>query len=479
MEAFKEQLSNYAEFFKFSFQDLVKLTKKDRELFIMLYYNRTPEYQKMKSILKNIKNRGDNILVTGTAGMGKSNFIYRIFLDDNIMKEYKIYPIIVDYRVTTHNYSSLIKFIEDIEKYFEHINFPINNLKENIDENISFNISKLAMHLSYIDYSNLDKHLVIFLDDFDYIEDDLFYILEQFLSFASSTKATIILTARPQLHAAINSYDNRFAVYFTRDVQRVRLDDLAIPKLLKKRLAMIILEKKRTNILTQLIKTNGAYTKFLKMYGVIDLEQLDKFELPFTELYYNFMTSITNGNIREIFDITYDTLIFFMKHYKELDDIVEKVEDIDENRKNIEDEHIMRLFYDKKERTSEDYLNNYHLLNIHEHTSKSGNSLMFNVLEAIKMYEYVNDTFFENLAKLGHKQKDVEKIIDILKNKSYRMIAPQKILPSKIQHKAELYCHYKTTTKGDYYLTNIVYWKEYIERCGTFGKSLRSSEHWG
>jgi len=84
-KVFNNKIDSYSDFFTFSFQDLLKLTKKDKDLFISLYYNRTPEYEQIKSMLKNIKNRGDNILITGDAGKGKSCFMYRIFFDKTIL----------------------------------------------------------------------------------------------------------------------------------------------------------------------------------------------------------------------------------------------------------------------------------------------------------------------------------------------------------------------------------------------------------
>jgi DNA replication protein DnaC len=69
-----QHLDVYSDFIKLSFRDLVSISKDDKEVFLDLYYNRDTEFHDMKSILKNLRNRGNNILITGQAGSGKSSF---------------------------------------------------------------------------------------------------------------------------------------------------------------------------------------------------------------------------------------------------------------------------------------------------------------------------------------------------------------------------------------------------------------------
>ncbi len=357
---------------------------------------------------------------------------------------------------------------------------PINSLKKNREDNIFENLNIIQMHLAKQKEKQLKKYLIIFLDDFDYVEDNLFELLEHFLPFASSynKKSSTVLSARPALHQAINSYDNRFACYFTRDVQRIKLKTLATTKLLSKRLAPILLEEKLhpfKNLINILLRKDASYRKLMKHYGIDDFDSLKKFNMPFTQLYNNFMTSITNGNIREIFDISYETLVFILNNYEDIEEAAEYEENELVMKKNLTDENVMQLFFDQIFDEKKGYKNQYKLINIHEYRSKSGNSLIYNVLEAVKIFEYSNDEFYDNLSKFGHKKEQVDKIISILENKSHRMITPTKVMPSQLTEKSMVYKHYRTTEKGDYYLTNIAFWKEYIERCGDTGKSLRKN----
>jgi len=472
---FKEKLMTYSDFFSFSFQDLLKLSQKDKNLFLSLYYNRTADFEKVNGMLKNIKNRGDNILITGDAGKGKSNFMYRIFFDEELIENYSLYPVIVDYGETNKINICLTSFIEQVDKYFKELGIPVNNLKSNTDEHISQNFNILQKHLVNHKNTELKKYLLIFLDDLDYVEEELFELLEYFLPFASSQRVSIVLSARPPLLEAIRSYDGRFATYFTRSVQRIKLDDLVTSKILSRRLAPILVEQVThpiKHLIKKLFEGTSRYRKLLNLYGIENLEQLEKFDLPFTHLYNNFMTSITNGNIREIFNIAHDSLIFILDNYNELQTTIEMVDNEPQEKKVITQEQILQLFSDGTFETKKGYLQTYKIININEHKSKMGNSLIYNILESIRKHQHLNEDLFDDLLKLGHSKEKVLREVEILSNKTQRMLLPKKILPAKMEEKASLYKSYEVSVKGNYYLSEIADWPEYIKRFGNYGNKL-------
>ncbi len=473
---FLKKMENYSTFFSFSFQDLLKLSQRDRSIFNALFYNRTEEYNKFESILRNAKNRGENILITGDAGRGKSSFVYKLIFDDDFIEKEGLYCVVVDYRESSNKDHCLMKFINQMQEYLRIIEAPIHKLNENTPSNIINNLHLLQNFLNEIDSSKLKKHLLIFLDDFDYIEDNLFPFLENFLGFATNPKLTIILSARPQLYTAIDTYDNRFAIYFTRDVQRIKIKSMCAYKLLSKRLATLLV-KDETNpfksIADWLLNKRNPYKELMKKYGISDFEELEEFKLPLKNNFFNFMSQITNGNNREIFDIAHDSILYVLDNYEKLETEIEEVDNVEVEKKVLKETHIMKLFFDRTG-LPDYYRKTYKLINIHEYRAKNGNSLFYNILQAIKIYEQTNDDFYSALEKLGHKNELVDKAINILKNKSHRLIVPNKIMPSKIEKESVIYTTYRTTEKGDYYLTNISNWKEYIEKCGECGTSLKT-----
>lgn len=468
-----QHIEKYSEFIKVSFNDLVKLTNEEKEVFLDLYYNRTVEFNEMQSILKNIRNRGDNILILGYAGTGKSSFMYKVFYEIENMPQHNLYPIIVDYRdVPNKNY--LIKhFIENLKKYFAEIDNEINTLKTNNDENINENIYLLKYHLSNLKGKDFKKHLIILLDDFDYIEqEELFDVLELFAGFGVHKNVTLVLSARPDLYTAIKEYDNRLEKTFTREIHKIVLARLDIKKLISRRLGILILNNKSKDKFSywwnRIINRESAYIKLLRKMGLEDVHDLEQIEIPFTGLYLNFIKCITNHNNREIFDIVHDSILFILKEYNNL----ESVQELDEDgatitNKEISKENTLKLFFDNED-------SNFRIIDINRYKSKNGNSLYFNVLEGIKSYGIVHETFLSKMKELGHNKDDIEYAIKTLKLKTNALISPKRIIPSKITQRVDKYPEFNITKKGDYYLTNIAYWDEYISRCGHFGESLQN-----
>lgn len=466
-----ENADKYSDFIKVSLKDLVKLTNGNKEVFLDLYYNRTTEFIEMQSILKNIRNRGDNILIIGFAGAGKSSFMYKVFYEIENLPSYLLHPIIVDFREVSSKEELFKNFISKMEIYFDKIECSINTLKTNNNENLTQNLFSLREHLANLNEKDFTKHLVILLDDFDYIEqDELFDVLEVFASFGVHKNVTLVLSTRPALYASIKEYDNRLEKTFTRDIHRINLARLDIKKLLSKRLGLLILENKGASGLNywwnKITQKESTYIQLLRKMGIEEPDNIEKINIPFTGLYLNFIRCITNHNNREIFDIVHDSMIFVVKNYNKLEDRDERNEDGSTiTVKIIEEEHILQLFYD-----SEDAL--FKIININKYKSKKGNSLFFNTLEAVKHFGRVNDTYIEKMKLLGHSEKDIEYAIERLKHKHNPLISPTKIIPTKIIQRVDRYPEYRITKKGDFYLTNMAYWDSYIGRCGHFGETL-------
>ncbi|GAA3622638.1 hypothetical protein [Flavivirga jejuensis] len=464
---FEDSLKKFSDFIKISFKDLIRLTHNEKKVFLDLYYNRVTELNKMQSILKNIRNRGDNILILGHAGTGKSSFMYKVFFEIGNLPDYNLYPLIVDFR--DGNKFHLYKhFIEKMEKYFSDINCPIPKLITNNETNFKENISLLRTHLANIDEKCFTKHLIILLDDFDYLdEDDLFDVLEDFQGFGIHRHATLVLSARPALYTAIKEYDNRLIKTFTREIHKIKLVRLDINKLISRRLAGIIIENKSKSWFKKITHKESDYIRLLKKMGISEINDIENITIPFTGLYLNFISNITNHNNREIFDIVHDSLIYVRKNFEILESISEKNEDGEtHSRKNITKEQTLELFYD-----NDDSL--FRIININKNINKKGNSLLFNLLEGVKLYKELNRTFTEQMNFLGHKEKEI--IWGIKKLKLNNLISPTKIVPNRYEERIDLYPEFSITDKGDYYLTNICYWEEYINRCGHFGVSIHNN----
>jgi len=174
------------------------------------------------------------------------------------------------------------------------------------------------------------------------------------------------------------------------------------------------------------------------------------------------MQLITNGDLREVFKIAYDSICFAMQNRSRL----ESREEYGHKRYVIGHENTLKLFCDKKEA-------NYRIINLHQRKSRSGNSLWYNILEAVKIFGIVDDVhFYPSLETLGHNKIAVDRAMNDLVDKPNRLIEPVKIInPKIIKSKGYGNDEYRITDKGDYYLY-LVTWPEYKERYGEPGRSL-------
>ena len=218
------------------FSDLIQLSKADPNVFRDLYYNRGDELAKFDSILdsgrSSIHGGLPNVLIVGDAGVGKSNFMYRIATDQQIQERFQFFSLIIDYRsVAPKNpIGCKLLFIDKIKDYFESANCPIHTLENNTEANINDNVFKISSHLHAVPREKLKKFLVIFLDDFDYAECDWHVLLDFFQPFAASDKVSVVFSIRPPLIATIDSYDDRFRHFYLRNVQRIDLGGLNVAK---------------------------------------------------------------------------------------------------------------------------------------------------------------------------------------------------------------------------------------------------------
>jgi len=458
--------SEHIDFSSYAFMDLIQLAKHDNQVLKELYYNRSDECNRFCAILENIISSGDNVLIVGDAGIGKSNFIYKIALDDSLTIKYNIYPIIIDYREITPRSvdSCLIKFIDSIEEYCNNIKETINNLKANTKDNIIQNFHIISKHITLIASKPSRKHLVVFLDDLDYAENDWYQLLEYFLPLANSPFISMVLTVRPNLLAAINGFDDRFSYYFARNVKKIELHPLQVKYILATRLAPVLIENENVpfyQYIKTFFKRDNSVSKVIKKLGVKKLDDLTRFEYPFTEKHNNFMRLITNGNIRGIFEIAFESLLFISKN--KLESIYEEGAE----RKVIGREGTLLMLYDNAE-------SRYKIIDINKHKNKKGNSLLYNVLEAVKIIPMINDRFYETVKKLNHSKETIDWALEFLSDKSNRMIVPIKCYTPEIKQKLQLYDEYELTEKGQFYL-DMAKWEEYKRRCGLYGKSLIES----
>ncbi|MFO1422442.1 MAG: ATP-binding protein [Candidatus Competibacteraceae bacterium] len=132
------------------FSDLIALRELDKKAFSELFSGRENETAQFCESLEVICKTGRNYLLVGEAGIGKSSFLYKIFLNENRELHDYVYPIHIDFRKgALSRDSALINFIDKIDRYFSDVGFPINTLEKPKESGtIDYNLIKISEHLT-------------------------------------------------------------------------------------------------------------------------------------------------------------------------------------------------------------------------------------------------------------------------------------------------------------------------------------------
>ncbi len=433
------------------FSDLITLREMNAGAFNELYYGRENEILEFCNALEIIKNTGRNFLIIGEAGVGKSTYLYKIFLgEDGELKNF-IFPVFIDFRKGAISIdAALINFIDKLDSYFQEVDYPINTLEKPKEVvTIPYNLIKISEHLSSFMPRDNSKALLVLVDDLDYADEFWLDFLVQIHNLVLSPKMSFVLSVRPLLEFKIRSSNDVLYRDLVRASRRIELGCLSVSDLLHKRLAPLIRENQENpfhHFIKRLFRRDSAICRILReQYGIRNIEQLARFEFPFTGKLMDFMAQITNGNIREIFDIAETVLRYIFLNSRDL----ETREEAGEIKYVIEREVIIRLF--KTERKK--YDSNYELFNLHETWSESGNSLHYNVLEAVKYVGTIDERLLKNLEHLGHDPLNVKKSLSILEDRNHSLIVPLRTNEGiRGGRTIVINTEYQITKKGDKYL---------------------------
>lgn len=451
-------------FINFAFDDLVEIAGKHPRLFEELYYNRKNQCDEFYSLMNDNHKKNQNVLIIGSAGVGKTSFMHKLLINCN---KKKLFTIFVDYRrvVPKTKDGLLWYFIKEMDRYFNEIGCPIHTLKNN--NNVDGNFQCTYDHLEGLNEEDISKKLTIFLDDFDYAEDEWSDLLKYFLPFSNSNRVSLVLSVRPPLLNAIEEYDDRFRLSYIRKARQIQLAPISVENVISTRLAPILVERegdgKLYGVIKALFSRESQLCKLAREFGAI-VDDLPRFEYPLTVRHNTFMQRITSGDLRETFAIAYESLKYIINHEKTL----ETKEEGGIKRKIIGREGVMKMLFENKDSL-------YKIINLHEHRSlKTGNSLYYNVSEAIKLCSTTDERFYHILSMLGHDKKKVDAAIESLGSIKFKFFVPTRLISEKHTKRngTLIIKEYSPLPKLEMYLEMCNDWSEYIDRFGKPGNSV-------
>jgi len=247
--------------------------------------------------------------------------------------------------------------------------------------------------------------------------------------------------------------NDRFRIKFTREVKTIELTPIEILNLITSRISIFLNNKEddeEDNIFSRVAKLIPFYNTKNPIESIIkktdicsgdDLLQIKgKLDLYFTEEDIQFISNITNGNIREVFFITQTLLLYILKNIKHLEKhhthgiIIPRLD-------------LINLFKD----TSKPF----YFINIFEKTQD-----IFSLLKHFERKDCITDSDIINiLKKTKMKAKDIEITLDEMLSTRNRLICPVNTNIFSNNHEK---C-FKITEKGKYYLNELSYIQEYMD----------------
>jgi hypothetical protein len=441
--------------------------ERGEEIFAHLFYDRTNDRSQLRSSLELSR----SMTIVGNPGEGKTCLMHYMFIQ--MKNDEKIFPIILDYRYCSPRKKEtlIIKFVENIKKYFKDIGCPLHVISEETTTSNYDTHHRLIMdHLRKIKMDQIQrtKKVAIFLDDLDYYEGDYLSLLrEYFLPFALNPKTVLVLSGRKPLINSI-SEDHELRHAFNLNPRKIFLVRVDLKTLFESRLSAILPEKEEKTLfkLFNAFKNPSEINRMLRSETLKYItgeavsdnsdgnapEEMREDDLHikfgFNDMFWTHLGDVTGRNLRQIEEMLPELCYF---HW------INSGKDIDFNT-NFTSAYILAMYKEPN------YL--LDLVSIKTTNKKlklNGNSIYENVLEYFYSNSIVNDAFYLAMAELGIHKAEADEAIKILSHAPYALFDPEYVYFDN-----SVFRQYKLNRKGkfylDYILTNQLYYEKLTER---------------
>ncbi len=443
---------------------------------------------------------GENVVLCGDPGIGKTSFIHYALRHDNFKDSHyfiihlncRRWQGLLDEEISTH-----IKeiFIARLLEYFDQIEKPAHELKTKTSEEISDTFLDVKKHLmnSITKSDQISKCFpIVIIDDVDYIRKGLQHqLLSLFADLYTSNRITIIYACRKSSLKEVHHHLNgRQRLGFMEHARIEFLYPIGAHRILGTRLAWTLDRSNSKPVICRIIesvslkKHADTFEKYINTHN-LSLKKSQKFSYPFTQHQEFLFNQLSNGDIRVIFELGKRFIDYILNEkgsHKVLDD-----GSIFLGRRNIL--NLLRDFSRKEyknPRAPINYPDQWKLLNIHEEKSwnpdtpeKHGNSLIQNILELISHEKLVTEgsTFWIIMTKLGYTPRQIKDGLEYCLE--IRLIEPAIIATQGIGffEKDVTDPPFALTKKGYVYIKDIFYWREYRKLFGAGGRSVDDTNY--
>jgi hypothetical protein len=418
-----------------------------KNLFKELFYNRVVNQQ----TIENVCSLRGNTIIKGNPGEGKSCLLHYMF--DIAQQQSRVFPIMLDYKsAPPRTPEALLKeFVVRMREYLACIsqNDPLTSETTLANFNDHFTEVQRALSSAPLDAIK-KKRLVIFLDDFDYMDNgDLEYkkvLKTYFLPFLETERASILISGRrPLVDNLLHDPELKHAFRF--QAKLVELDRMSLGDLLRHRFQKLSSESFFRKYVIKTLSKEQKEPEFALQ------SVLSEDILGFDDLFYSRLLDITGRNISLIEEIFPKLHSFQQKNrYETL------------NFKNdFFNSYIACTYEDDRQ-----------LLDIvsrktnGKSKSQIGNSVFQIVLEYFYEHELADQYFYESMAKFGISKDHVEDALYSLSHEPYGLIDPHTLFIRSADFSGTHVREFEVNGKLRMYIQHIIssglYYEKLTER---------------
>lgn len=471
------QLSeNELKFWTFAFEDLLRTleripSNKRVDYFIKLYHQNV-DYHDIKEEVLKAASYGHNLIIQGVAGSGKTTLVRRYVVDEDFQKR-KYHPLYVSTMNANKTIGYVSAFVEKIMEYIEKVKYPITLQDEMKPENIMTeedgkrSLNNLRRIISELDIPSKELRPLIFFDDLDYAEKEWKQITKLIRDFIADSNITFVFTLRPRLEKIILSDPDDRIRYLYHNTEKAIMIIPNIIEIILNRIHIIInpeINESPTegthNIFAKIYNFFHSYgynnskkifKSYLKDIGIDNVDEVtNKIRFPFHDAYLDFMKKITGLNLRRLFLIAKDSILFLRQNSSI------NLEDNKSGFWEINIDIIAKLFMKNPEST-------WNFLDINEKRLSNDVSLYYSILHILHN-EPENEIQDEKAYKII--KKKLKKVtISEIKTACQKLAGKEWTLIDFTGHYDSSENKYRLNKKGLYYL-EVSNWPQYQKAYG-------------
>jgi AAA ATPase domain len=456
----------------------------DLEIFNKFFVQRQNEADDLHAKLGEVNEYGGNVLVVGEPGIGKTIFL-KWFLDESqFAKQGVLTYDLLDLRRQPGGEDTSIDFLRRFRDRLADIvvpqlrlrGDPCNDIPDRDSDNLArFNYCADKLQKATVRSSKRDAAHCVFVDDVDYIDERSFcMLLDQLRPVLLSPLFSVIIACRTPAYNTVQSHHDYNIANAFEDARTLWLQPLPVRTILEARLEMLQSSKSLRRleqhfVVRKLANIAAAIRKIVS--SLSDGDDIQGLMYPFSPKQHNFMRAMSNGNIRQVLQMAQQLLKYMAAHKNDITR--------DETGYRIGRESAIELFTSSV--PDKIRIINLHAIKTYQYLTKDelkannisadkvGNSVYVVILEVFKQFGETGNLSGlhcqQALEAYGLSETQIARAIAELRENH---LIRERTLPA---HAAigsqEPERIYELTDRGEYYITYLVYWPEYVRRFGT------------